>query len=401
MKRPIRHPPRSRQRVRNNTACRWPARHPESGPNSRRCVALAVREHGAGRLAEAAAAYRRILALRPDSAEVHSNLGDVLREQGKLDAAAVHYQRAVALKPSLFQTLNNLGNLLREQGKLIEATARFEQALALKPDFAEALNNLGIALMGQDKIDQAVTRLEQALALRPDLAETHKNLGNALTQQGKFDAAAAHYDQAIALRPNYAEAHYHRTDVKTFRAGDAELAALEALAADASRLPAGKMAYIHFSLGKALEDIGDYPRAFQHLLKGNALKRREIDYNEAACRRNFQRIAQQFDTALFDRLSAVGDPSPTPIFVVGMPRCGSTLVEQILASHPQIHAGGELTNLDRIVREVSDAAGRPAPFPAWVEATQRRRRACTGSVVSGQPAESRPWQDADHRQGDR
>ncbi|HEY1786001.1 MAG TPA: sulfotransferase [Pirellulales bacterium] len=329
-------------------------------------VTLALRHHGAGQLAEAAAAYRKILVLRPNSAEVYSNLGDILREQGKLDAAAAHYERAVTLNPSLFQTLNNLGNLLRVQGKLTQAQARLEQALALKPDYAEAHNNLGIVLMGRGRIAEAVVRFEQALALRPDLAETHKNLGNALTQQGKFDEATACYDRAIALRPNYAEAHYHRTDVKTFRAGDAEIAALEALAAGSSSLPAGKMSYIHFSLGKALEDVGDYPRAFEHLLKGNALKRREVDYNEAACRRNFESIAQQFDSSLLDRFSAAGDPSSVPVFVIGMPRSGTTLVEQILASHPQVHAASELTNLDRIVRAVSNAAGRPAPFPAWV-----------------------------------
>ncbi|HEX4145459.1 MAG TPA: sulfotransferase [Pirellulales bacterium] len=334
-------------------------------------VTLALREHGAGRMAAAAAAYRKILALQPGSAEVHSNLGDVLRERGEIDAAVEHYRRAVALKPSLFQPLNSLGNLLRTQGKLDEARACFEQAIGLKPDFAEALNNLGIVLMDQDKIDAAVARFEQALAVRSDLAETHKNLGNALTQQGKFDAAAASYERAISLRPNYAEAHYHRTDVKTFRPGDAEIAALESLAAGSGHLPPGKMPYIHFALGKALEDVGDFPRAFEHLLKGNALKRREVDYDEAACRKTFQHIAQQFDPALFDRLQGAGDPSPVPIFIVGMPRSGSTLVEQILASHPQVHAAGELTNLERVVRGVLDSAGRPIPFPAWIDALER------------------------------
>jgi len=332
-------------------------------------IALALREHRAGRLAEAATAYRKILALRPGGAEVYSNLGDILREQGKLDGAVAHYQRALALRPDLVHTLNNLGNLLRVQGKLDQAVARLEQSLALKPDFAEAHNNLGIALMGQGKLELAVARFEQALALRPDLAETHKNLGCALTRQGRFDEAVAHFDQAIALRPNFAEAHYHRTDVKTFRADDAELAALEALAADPDRLPASKMSYIHFALGKALEDVGDYPRAFEHLLKGNALKRRELDYNEAANQQLFRLIAQQFDSSLLDRFRAAGDPSPVPIFIVGMPRSGSTLVEQILASHPQVHAAGELTNLDRVVRGVSDATGRPIPFPAWVAST--------------------------------
>ena len=128
------------------------------------------------------------------------------------------------------------------------------------------------------------------------------------------------------------------------------------------------MAYIHFALGKALEDVGDYQRAFQHLLQGNALRRREITYDEADCQEMFRLIAELFDSELFDRFRGVGDPSPVPIFIVGMPRSGSTLVEQILASHPQVHAAGELTNLFRVVETVSDSAGRPIPFPRCVSA---------------------------------
>ena len=125
---------------------------------------------------------------------------------------------------------------------------------------------------------------------------------------------------------------------------------------------------IHFALGKALDDVGDYRRAFEHWLQGNALKRREINYDEAASQRNFRLIADVFDSGLLDRFGGVGDPSPVPIFVLGMPRSGSTLVEQILASHPQVHAAGELRNLDRMVKTVSDSEGRPLPFPACVRA---------------------------------
>ena len=139
---------------------------------------------------------------------------------------------------------------------------------------------------------------------------------------------------------------YGRADLKTFRAGDADLAALEALAADTGRLPPGKMLYLHFALGKALEDVGDYPRAFEHLLQGNALKRREVDYDEASPPRGLQLVADVFDPELLERFQGVGDPSPVPIFIVGMPRSGSTLVEQILASHPQVQAAGELKNLE-------------------------------------------------------
>ena len=133
-------------------------------------------------------------------------------------------------------------------------------------------------------------------------------------------------------------------------------------------MPPGKILQIHFALGKALEDVGDYGRAFEQWLQGNALKRREVSYDETAHRQTFQFIARLFDRTLLDRFQGVGDPSPPPIFVLGMPRSGSTLIEQILASHPQVHAAGELKNLSRIVGKVFDADGQPAPAPSCIRA---------------------------------
>ncbi|HEX4145068.1 MAG TPA: tetratricopeptide repeat protein [Pirellulales bacterium] len=439
-------------------------RRPRGAPSELNAlVALAQREHSAGRLAEAVAAYRKIVGRWPDIAEAHNNLGNVLECQGHLVDAVICYERAVVLKPGLFQAHNNLGNISRKQGKLDQALARYEQAIAIRPDFAEAHNNLAIVLLNRGnldqaiarferaialspdypeahnnlgvalgnlrKLDEAVTRFEQAITLRPDYAEAHNNLGNALreqgksdqamaryrqalalkpnyvdahnnlggmfqhqgsldqavaqyeqavalapnlpeihnnlanalTQQGKFDEAAAHYRQALAIRPDYPEAHHDFGHAKTFSAGDADLAVLKNLAADAGRLPPSKLLYVHFALGKALEDVGDYPRAFEHWLQGNALKRQQIDYDETSWRRTFQLVAKVFGPEVFDRFHAVGDPSSTPIFIVGMIRSGSTLVEQILASHPLVHAAGELENLDRVVQAVSDSAGQPVP----------------------------------------
>ncbi len=169
-------------------------------------VALAHREHLAGRLAAAEATYRKILALRPDIAEVHNDLGICLAQQGKFDLAAARFEQAIALKPGLLGTLYNLANALKDQGKLGEAAARYEQVLALRPGYFEALHNLGVVLRDQGKLDLAVARFEQVLALRPDLPEAYYNLGNALKDQGKLGEAAARYEQALALRPDYAEA---------------------------------------------------------------------------------------------------------------------------------------------------------------------------------------------------
>jgi len=180
---------------------------PDSVAELEALFSLAQHEHRAGRLAEAAEAYGKILAIRPDIAEIHNNLGVVLRTLGQLDQAVARYRQAIALKPDLADAHNNLGNVLREQGQLEQAAARYRQAIVLRPDYAEAHNNLGTVLLIQGKLDEAAARLTQALDLRPDYAEAHNNLGNVLLTQDKLELAARRYRQALALRPNYTEAH--------------------------------------------------------------------------------------------------------------------------------------------------------------------------------------------------
>ncbi len=196
--------------------------------------------------------------LRPDFAEAHFNLANALRDRRDFEQAVVHYERALALKPDHAGAYNNLGTVFRRLGRLDEALASFERALALKPKYAEA----------------------------------HNNMGNMLRVQGKLDQAAAHYQQALAFKPDIAEAHYNRADLKTFTAEDPDLAALEVLAVDSGRLPSDKLLHVHFALGKAYGDVGDYGRGFEHWLKGNAMKRREIKYNEATHEEGFRRVSR-------------------------------------------------------------------------------------------------------------
>lgn len=357
--------------------------------------------HAQGELDEAASCFERALALKPDWAEVHSNLGNILQLQGRLDEAAACHQRALLLKPECAEACSNLGNVRQKQHRLPEAVALYERALAIQPDYVEAHSNLGIALLEQDKIDEAIAQFERALVLKPDFvahnnlgtalyrqdrteeatahfesalllkpdyASAYNNLGNIFKEDGRFDDALAYFERAIALKPDYAEAHLNRTAMKTFRQGDADLAALEALASS-HRLGDDKALYVHFALAKALEDVGDYLRAFEHLRQGNSLKRRQIAYEEASELKLFQRISAVFDQSLFDRFRGEGDPSPVPIFVLGMPRSGSTLIEQILAGHPQIHAAGELTALEKMAANGEfNCSDPPLPFPESIPA---------------------------------
>ncbi len=363
-------------------------------------ITLAERQQSAGQLAEAAATYHKVLAINPDYAEAHNDLGNVYCGRGKFAEAQPWYERAVVLRPGLFQAHNNLGNLLARQRKFDQAIACYEQALALAPNFAEAHNNLGNVLKVRGELDRAEQCYRTALRIKPDYADAHQNLGHVLNQrgrleeaaacyeqvlalapnhaaahdclanirrqQGNFEAAAAHYDRALQLNPEFAAAHYDRSEIKTFSLGDADLAKLQRLAAEPGRLHPSQMHFIHFALGKALEDVGEYPLAFEQWLKANKLKRQTVRHDEAGELRAMRRILELFDARLLNRFQAVGDPSSIPIFILGMPRSGSTLVEQILASHPQVHGGGELRNLALRVGSMFDTAGWAVPHPVSV-----------------------------------
>jgi tetratricopeptide (TPR) repeat protein len=320
-----------------------------------------------GRIDDAVAQYRRALDLEPDYVEAHNNLGIILNEQGRIHDAVVHYERALVLKPDCVEAHNNLGVALVAQGRIVDAQAHYEYALVLKPDYADAHNNLGIILNEQGRIDDAAAHYERALFLKPDNAYAHNNLGNIFKARGEFEDATAHYGRAIAIRPDYAEAHFNRAGIKSFHRDDADLDALEALA-NRDDLSANNQLYIHFALAKALEDRGDYVRAFEHLRKGNTLKRQQINYDEMAVLKMFGRISTVFDSRIFDHFQGEGDPSSTPVFVLGMPRSGSTLIEQILGSHPQIHGAGELTALDTAASSAFNACDHPLRYPECVPA---------------------------------
>ena len=349
-----------------------------------------------GRFADAIAHYERALALNPDRPDAHSNLGLALAAQGRMADAIAHYERALELNPRHVNAHNNLGTALMAQGRTGDAIAHLERALAVNPDHADLHNNLGVALIGQGRIGEAIAHYERVLVLRPNNANAHSNLGTALAEQGriadamshleralavnpdhadahnslgnifkdegKLDDAMAHYARAIAIRPDFGEAHLNRADIKSYRPGDADLPVLEALAGRQD-LPANTAMRIHFALGKAFEDTGDYARAWEHLRQGNGLKRRQIDYDEARVLNLFGRVSTVFDTGLLDRFQGKGEASPVPVFVLGMPRSGSSLIEQILASHPQIHGAGELTDFEAAASGVFRAGGRVAEYP--------------------------------------
>lgn len=320
-----------------------------------------------GRLDDATTHYANALALRPQFAEVHNNLGHALEKLSQWDEAVACYHRAIALKPDYAEPHYNLGNILQAQGKLAEAAACYGRALSHKPDYAEVHNNLGNALQAQGKLVEAVAFYQRALALKPDFAEAHANLGIVSMNIGRIDVARKHFETAIELEPRNPAYYLHCGETRRFLANDAHLVAMEELAKDPASLPLQQQIELHFALAKAYADVKDYQRSFQNLLKGNALKRAQIRYDEAATMAWFDSIEAVFTPELLREKEGLGgSQSATPIFVIGMPRSGTTLIEQILASHPQVHGAGELQTFGDIVKQVHELDGNPMPYPQFV-----------------------------------
>jgi Flp pilus assembly protein TadD len=305
-----------------------------------RTFAEAVAAHGRGVLPEAARGYRTLLAERPDLAPVHSNLGALLQTQGLLSAAQAHYRAAIALMP----------------------------------EYAKAYANLGIACQALSHAPEAVVHLRRATRLARSDADTWASLGVALAEAGDLAQAADAYTTAAALAP--------------FRPRPLRLLSclgrlpndlrhrLETLAERADTLPVDDRVELHFALARVLADAGQPGKAFSHLLDGNRLKRQGLTYDEPATLASFDRIRRVFDSLPPRAETGTAQPGPRPVFVVGMPRSGTSLVEQILASHPLAFGGGERSDL----KELADAlAVNGRVFPEVVQTLSRQDLAILGA----------------------
>jgi tetratricopeptide (TPR) repeat protein len=328
---------------------------------------------------EALAPLEKAVALKPASAEAHNDLGMALASLERRADAIPHFERAIALDPDFPIPHFNLGHVLKDERRDGEAIRHFKRAIALRPDYPTAELGLADALARRERHGAAIEHYRTALAARPDWVAALCGLGFSLHMNDQTEEGLASYERALALVPVSAEAHYgvgvtqqalgrlpesrralekavelapgtpiyHRAlaETKRFRPDDPQLAAMEGLARRMDTYADEQQAALHFALGKAYADLGRHAIAFQHLAQGNAIKHRLDEYDERAHLDMMRHVEQVFTADRLRRLRGAGDPSPLPILIVSMPRSGSTLIEQVLASHPRIFGAGELRSL--------------------------------------------------------
>ena len=306
-----------------------------------------------GRLDEAKEGYNLAVALEPKNAKAHYNLGITLKELGRSEEAEVSFRQAILLKPDYAEALNNLGITLKELGRLEDAEAAYMQAIALKRGYADAHNNLGVVLKELGRFDEAVASCKQAIALQPHVAQSHKNLGALFKDLGKFDKAAASYRQAIELKPDYAEAHMHLASIKTFKEQDEQYSKMLEIYHDKNICEEDRC-QINFGLAKACEDLGNLEQAFAHYKAGNEQRKMLLKYNINQDIKLFSQIKSNYSK--IDQISLASDKLSEdimPVFIVGMPRSGTTLVEQIISSHSEITGAGELAYVAQFGAEIA------------------------------------------------
>jgi tetratricopeptide (TPR) repeat protein len=317
---------------------------------------------------EAEAVYRKALELNPDNPDTLDNLALALKDLERLDEAAELLRRALVIESRIDKYHMHYASVLLDQHKTDEAAAAAECALALNPDSHDSANVMGRVAFERGDLDGSLVFYRRALALKPDLADAHNNMGNTLKELGQLDEAEQAYREALRFDANITGIYLNFADSKKFEAGDEHLAAMETLAAKSEGLSNTDRMQLDFALAKAYSDLKDYDRSFKHLLTGNAAKRKTVAYDEKSAFALFDRIEAVFTPELIAQKSGGGDPSSSPIFVIGMPRSGTTLVEQIIASHPMVHGAGELKTFDDVVLTVHGPDGNTIPYPIFVAA---------------------------------
>jgi tetratricopeptide (TPR) repeat protein len=331
-----------------------------------RNMGIALRDSGAPE--QSVATLQQAVTLRPDDAIAWLQLGVSLKEKGVLGKAADAFKQAIELRADLLDSYIELGNLFHQQGDLAAAESWFQQALNLKPDYAKAHNNLGVIFHEQEEFERAIDHLRRAIAIDPDYPEAANHLGTILIQAGEREEGIGFLRRAISLKPDYAIAHRHLSNACRHTQRDADITAMEELYA-ADQTSSDQRMHLAFGLAKAYEELEEYPQAFQCLATGNRLKRESYNYSLGNEREVFAAIKQAFAPAP-EADEASGNPDDTPIFIIGMPRSGTSLTEQILASHPQVVGAGERHELWQIARRLCDTPN-PTDLPGCIAGADR------------------------------
>ncbi|MEE9143111.1 MAG: sulfotransferase [Gammaproteobacteria bacterium] len=321
-----------------------------------------------GDAVDAEEAFRTALRCDPNFAEAHHNLANLFRKTGRLTEAEQHARRATELNPGLAPAWMNLATILEGLRRLDEAVAVGRKCTELHPQWPDSWNTLGNLLVTVGRGEEARRAYERALELKPDFVEALNNLGSVQMTAGELDDARKTFEKVLEFHPNYPPTLRHLTLCRRYETPDApEVVAIEQTLLS-SEISDSDRAVLHFGLAKVHDDCKQYDQAFEQYQEANRLMHLSSDYDSDFQRKTVDHTIEIFHKKFFVERKNWGIPDETPVFVFGMPRSGTTLTEQIIASHPQAHGAGEMTAFGQIMTRIGNTFAREHADEDIVEA---------------------------------
>ena len=313
---------------------------------------------GDGRIPDAEALLRAVLKQRPNDVAALRMLAEVAARISRDDDACALLARCLELAPGFDVARQQYAVMLNRAARPAEAMVQTERLLAIDPRNPAYRNLKAVILCHIGDYEPAIAMYARLLEERPAQPKMWMSYGHALKTAGHQDRAIAAYRRAIACDPGFGDAWWSLANLKTFRFGDEELATMRAQLARAD-LPGEGRHQLEFALGKALEDRGEYEASFAHYLEGNRLRRATVAYDARDNHQRVQRAKRLLDAEFFRRREGQGSTAADPIFVLGLPRAGSTLIEQILSSHSLVEGTMELPEIMALSRSLRHMAASP------------------------------------------
>jgi tetratricopeptide (TPR) repeat protein len=314
----------------------------------------------ANRLPEAEARLKQHLKQAPTDIVAIRMLGELAARLDRGEDATCLLERCLELAPGFREARHNYAIVLNRTNRPEEAIAQLDLLLKLDPQNPGYRNLKAVALAHTGSYDAAIALYDALVVEYPNHAPTWLSLGHALKTAGHTERSIAAYLRCIELQPDFGDAYWSLGNLKTFRFTDAHVAAMQAALARPD-LGDEHRTNLEFALGKALEDRADYEASFRHYAAGNELRLRKMPYFADDTTLRLQRAKETYTPEFFRQRAGSGCTAPDPIFIVGLPRAGSTLIEQILASHPLVEGTMELPELTSITRALRRAAAQAKP----------------------------------------
>ncbi|MEQ1756005.1 MAG: sulfotransferase [Micropepsaceae bacterium] len=315
----------------------------------------------------AESAARTALTLVPGDFHAMLNLTLALKAQRKSDAALALANQTLQLFPSSGEAMCIAATVHIERKNFETARRLIDQSLAMNPDGLEAVITLGRLQFETQQPHKAIETLRRAIALDPRHPDAQNLLGCALREIGEFDEAIRAFDKCIAIDPGNFGAYANISETKTFQSrDDSHLKAMLALASTDAAQSEDQRMQLQFAIGKALDDLNDFDAAFEHVSKACRIKRAQSAYSEADTLGLFERIQRLFTPEIVSKFEGKGNPTKLPIFVLGMPRSGTTLIEQIITSHPIVKGAGEVRDVHDALVDVRNHVSGHRPYPEFL-----------------------------------